>query len=287
MSQDAGSFVEGSWRLRLALPAAMRSSREALGKFVVEVAEGRVAAPIRRSRHACTFRAQFAPAEGPTVTLFVKVIEPPERIRRLKQVFRGTPADHVARITAELAAVGLSAPAVWLYGRDLKGRRELLVTPRAEGMGPLPTLAALAGAPAVKRRLLTELGKEIARLHHLGFVHGDLTPFNIFIVCDDPPRFVLLDHERTRRAFFLGCNRRQLRNLVQLGRFALPGVSRTDRLRTLSAYVAGVNRRDPRALMRRINAMLLRRIRRDGGFEEVPRTSAAVAPAVSTVQARV
>jgi len=95
-------------------------------------------------------------------------------------------------------------------------------------------------------------------------VHGDLTPFNIFFVRAEPPRFVLIDHERTRRPGPIGRRRRALRNLVQLGRFDLPGLSATDRMRILAGYTALLERRDRRRLTRRVNAMLARRIRRDG-----------------------
>jgi hypothetical protein len=55
-----------------------------------------------------------------------------------------------------------------------------------------------------------------------------------------------------------------LRNLVQLGRFDLPGLSATDRMRILVGYTAMLERRDRRRVARRVNAMLGRRIRRDG-----------------------
>jgi hypothetical protein len=95
-------------------------------------------------------------------------------------------------------------------------------------------------------------------------VHGDLTPFNIFFVRSEPPRFVLIDHERTRGLGLVGRRRRALRNLVQLGRFVLPGVGKTDRMRILAGYTAMLERRERRRLRRQVNAMLLRRIRRDG-----------------------
>lgn len=277
MSPADDRAEQDGWRLTLALPAAVRELRDSLIAFVVAAADGRIVEPMRRSRHACTFQTQFVAGASLPISLFVKVIAPPRRIKRLKRIYRGSPARHVARVTAELTAAGLSAPPVWIHGREAARGRELLVTPRADGNGPLHTLAGLAGAVAAKRALLRALGAEIARLHRGGFVHGDLTPFNIFIVRGAPARFVLLDHERTRRSFVIGRTRRQLRNLVQLGRFKLPGLSRTDRLRMLAAYEAAINARDPRALTRRINAMLARRIRRDGGLQEVrPWTSAMV-----------
>jgi hypothetical protein len=275
---QAHEYIErDGWRLTLVLPARIRKLRDRLIKFTIATASGRIVEPMRYSRYARTFQTQFAVAADASAKLFVKVIEPPSHKKRLKRAFRGSPTRHVARITGELASVGISTPAVWIYGDEIATGRELLVTPRADGNGPLHTLAGLVGEITTKRVILRALGEEIARLHRAGFVHGDLTPFNIFIVRGVSPRFVLLDHERTRRSFIVGRSHRQLRNLVQLGRFALPGLSRTDRLRTLSAYVATMGSRDRRVLVRRINEMLEDRIRRDGGLQQVtPLTSSMI-----------
>lgn len=269
MSPTDKRVERDGWSLTLALPASVQARRDRLIEFVVAAADGRIVAPMRRSRHARTFQTQFVAGTSMPISLFVKVIEQFGGLKRLKRILRGSPARHVARVTAQLAAAGFNAPSVWMHGHEMASGRELLVTPRADGNGPLNTLAGLVGAVAAKRAMLRALGAEIARLHRAGFVHGDLTPFNIFIVRGEPPRFVLLDHERTRQSCIFGRTRRQLRNLVQLSRFNLPGLSRSDRLRTLDAYARAAGSRDPRALARRLNAMLERRIRRDGGLQEV------------------
>ena len=83
----------------------------------------------------------------------------------------------------------------------------------------LPSVSCCASrGSAIDRRysLLRSLGAEIARLHRCGFVHGDLTPFNTFIVKAQPPRFVLSDHERRGRMGRIGRRRRAVRNLVRL-----------------------------------------------------------------------
>jgi hypothetical protein len=56
-----------------------------------------------------------------------------------------------------------------------------------------------------------------------------------------------------------------LRILVRLGRFDLPGVTLTDRMRVIAGYVHTLQRRERRVLVRRVNAiaMLQRRIERD------------------------
>ena len=50
-----------------------------------------------------------------------------------------------------------------------------------------------------------------------------------------PLRFVLIDHERTGRMGLIGRRRRAVRNLVRLGRFDLPDLTTTGRMRILAA----------------------------------------------------
>jgi len=115
------------------------------------------------------------------------------------------------------------------------------------------------GTPARKRAMLRALRGEVARLHRAGFVHGDLTPYNLFVVQSEPPRFIFLDHDRTRPGFPAGRRYRQLRNLVQLGRFDLSGLSNADRLRFFRAYAAGLGFTRWRPMARRVARMLARR----------------------------
>jgi hypothetical protein len=264
---DQNQTERHGWRLVLALPETAREHREELVDFVGVVAAGRGDTPLRRSRRATTFNLRFRAKTGQPFDLFVKLVDAPRGIQKLKHLLRGSASARVARITARLLAAGLGAPPIWIRGRALADGRELIVTPRAEGRGPLYTLEALSLTQ--KRAVLGALGAEIARMHRAGFVHGDLTPFNIFAVCDEPPRFIFLDHDRTRHNFVLGRRRRAFRNLVQLGRFKLPGITRTDRLRILHGYAIAMKSRNARKLGRRVAAMLERRLHRDRGFATV------------------
>jgi Lipopolysaccharide kinase (Kdo/WaaP) family len=260
------AIVREGWRLNLADGGLTPGLREAVVARVLEAARGELGAPGRRSRHASTWQIRIGASAGSEI--FIKLLDAPRGLGAIKQWLRGGRASHVARITRDLNDSGFLAPPLLVYGREVSSGREIIVTPGAEGVGPLRTLKALrAGAADVlirKRTVLRALGAEVARLHRCGFVHGDLTPFNIFFVRAEPPRFVLIDHERTRRPGPIGRHRRALRNLVQLGRFALPGLSATDRMRILAGYTALLGRRDRRRLTRRVNAMLEQRIRRDG-----------------------
>lgn len=237
--------------------------RDALITQITRTADAAGVRPIRRSRHAATFRLQFMSVASGELDLFVKVIDAPEGIERVKRRLRGTRSANVARMSAALNQSGFAAPEVLFYGRQDSGR-EVIVTLRSEGDGPLRTLKALKGALAPKRAILHALGSTIAKLHRAGYVHGDLTPFNVLIRRTEPPCFTFLDHERTRRAFLPVRRNRQLRNLVQLGRFDLPGITRTDRLRVLRSYANELAPSARRRISRRVATMLDRRTRPDG-----------------------
>jgi hypothetical protein len=263
MKVASGTVDLAGWRFRLARdtnhPAGERP--EELITLAYAVAGGRAGRPLRRSRHASSFRSVVRKGQTPDAEVFIKLIDPPRGAARLKAMIRGSSAEHVVQATQQLNAAGFAAPPVLLYGREASTGRELLVMPIVHGDGPFKALETTLG---YKRAMLRALGAEIARLHRAGFVHGDLTPYNMFVARGEPPRFIFVDHERTRLAFFAGRRRRQLRNLVQLGRFDLPGLSRTDRMRVLRGYAASLNGSSWRSLRRRAAAMLERRIRRDG-----------------------
>ncbi|MGH8014351.1 MAG: lipopolysaccharide kinase InaA family protein [Candidatus Binataceae bacterium] len=221
-------------------------------------------APHRRSRHATTYRITGSPPGNIGADMFVKILDAPTGIGRVKRLLRDSPAAHVQGVTRALTRAGFATAPLLLWGHEINGGRELLLTRRAEGQGIFGLMETLkAGPPVHKWALMRALGHEVARLHLSGFVHGDLTPYNIFVVRGEPPRFVFIDHERTRRNFIVGSERRQLRNLVQLGRFELPELSRTDQMRFLYAYVAALGRRKPQSTRRRVVNMLIRRKRRD------------------------
>ena len=110
------------------------------------------------------------------------------------------------------------------------------------GWQPLPVaLAERASAPGSRRALLAALGELVGGLHAAGVDHPDLKPSNLLVARDG--RLALLDLDALippRRLTW----RRRVRALGQLEAYArdlAPGLSRTDRLRVLRAYLA----RDP------------------------------------------
>lgn len=264
MTHAASEAIEREgWRLQIADARLTPGLREAAIAGALEAGRGALGAPKRRSRHASTWHLRIA--AGVELEIFIKVLDAPRGLDALKGMVRGGRVDHVARITQALNDSGFAAPPLLAYGRELASGREIMVTPQAEADGPLRALKALRAYPVDRKRaVLRALGAEIARLHRCGFVHGDLTPFNILFVRAEPPRFVLIDHERTRKAGLIAPRRQMLRNLVQLGRFDLPRITTTDRMRVVAGYTAMLERDARRALTRRLNAMFARRIWRDG-----------------------
>ncbi|HEX3409913.1 MAG TPA: lipopolysaccharide kinase InaA family protein [Candidatus Binataceae bacterium] len=257
------TIARDGWSLTLADDWLTAELRETVVLRALAAARGELGGPRRRSRHASTWQVGLSAGVGREI--FIKLFDAPHGFDALKQFLRGGRAHHIARVTRQLNDAGLFAPPLLLCGSEAASGREIIVTPRVEGDGPLRMLKTLQMGPIDRKRVvLHALGAEIARLHRCGFVHGDLTPFNIFFVHAEPPRFVMIDHERTRRAGYRGWRRPALRNLVQLGRFDLPGLGATDRMRILMGYTALLDGRDRRRTTRRVNAMLLRRIRRDG-----------------------
>jgi hypothetical protein len=217
---------------------------------------------IRRSRHATTTSASIERPGRAPLGVFIKLYERPPRSVVLKELFRGSRADHAARMSSALRARGFGVAPILITGLERDGGRTMIVTSRAEG-APLPAVIAAAAMPR-KRAILRALGAEVGRLHRAGFIHGDLTPHNVFVVRDEPARFVFIDHDRTRRTHALiGARRRRLRNFVQLGRFALPGLTGTDRMRVLAAYARVMEIGDRHALAHRVVSMLRARLARD------------------------
>ena len=196
-------------------------------------------APGRGSRHARTARVALSGGD-----VFVKTYPAPGGWRAVRAF----------RMGAALRTAGLGAPdAVVAACREGAG---MLITRDVGGEDLGGALARRRGDRAAKRVLLAALGAEVARLHRAGFVHGDLVPPNVRLVAG---RFVLLDNDRTRRSALLTWLTAR-RNLVQLGRFVVPGVTLADRARVLRAYAAarplsrGARRRLARWLVRKTTA---------------------------------
>jgi tRNA A-37 threonylcarbamoyl transferase component Bud32 len=222
----------GAWRVRVragdgAGPAA----------WVATVERAAAGTPEHGSKHARTYRAHAGGRE-----VFVKVYHPYGWATRLKDAFRAPKARRVWRIGTRLAGAGIAAPPVLAVGEARRGwpwRRGWVVTEAVRG-APAATCVRDAGDDlGRKRALLVAVGGAVARLHDAGFVAGDLVPPNVWIAGAPIPVVTFLDHDRTAWGPWRAPWWRARRNLVQLNRLVLAGVTATDRLRVYRAYARG------------------------------------------------
>lgn len=258
---DGMPLTRGGWTFFIPGCAARFSEplRESLIDSALAAIDGTLATRVRRSRHAETWFEHFDGAGGPDA--YFKVLDPIRGLNRIRWIFKRRRAAHVASVSEHLRADGLGVPEILLLGAEQRGGREMVVTERVGGFNLVRHLkrAKLAS----RRVVLRALGAEVARLHRAGYIHGDLTPFNIFVTGLEPPQFVFIDHERTRRTILSRFERPRMRNLVQLGHIELGGVTNTDRMRVWCGYAAAFSARRRRAQRRRVAAMLAARIADD------------------------
>jgi hypothetical protein len=188
------------------------------------------------------------PDTGDRGGFFLKVFHGSSGPGALKDLFRESKALRSMRQAAALAEYDFNAPATVAAGEKRTCgflRKAFVLTARVNGQS-LPALlrqqyALDAGtlALAEKREALQRLAAEVRRLHQLGFVHGDLVPTNVF-VCRSPgerSQFVFMDNDRTRRYPNWLPQSLWRRNLVQLNRMPLAGITLQDRMRFLGYYL--------------------------------------------------
>ncbi len=253
----------GGWRF-VWLDYDARFSEEMREQFIdnaFAAVDGTLPRRIRRSRRAETWLQQIS--GGPSV--YYKVLDAPQGLDALWRPLRRARAAHIAAISLRLRRDGFDSAEVLLIGaEEIPSGREIIATERIEGM-MVPRHVRAAGGEhrARKRAILHALGSEIARLHHAGYIHGDLTPYNIFVTGFDPPRFSFIDHERTRHTWRAHLERQRLRNLVQLGHANLKGLTDTDRMRVWCGYRALMPVKRSKSVLRRVVTMIQARIARD------------------------
>jgi hypothetical protein len=227
---------------------------------------------LHRSKHADTYR--WTRPEG---DVYVKVYRRYRHWTAFKDWFRPSKAENVRVVSATLTAAGFVVPQVLAVGDERGGwgaRRSWCATAALVGEPVGDRLAALAAhlertTLRAKRGILEAVGREAARLHAAGVVAGDLVPANVWIVLDaGEVRIAFLDHDRTRVDSGRPAPwRRARRNLVQLNRIVLRGVSAADRLRVYRAYAAerGWTRAEARGRLGWIIAKTVARRRAERG----------------------
>jgi serine/threonine protein kinase len=269
------------------IPASVRVTssylRDEVAGNIVAALEGKRGAPFRRSRHATTWRVQVAGPAGEPTHIFVKQLDVARGlVARAKAKSRAKRSEHVLRISEALRADDFGVPNVLLIGESRDTGCQVIVMSQAPGwmltrwMNPSHQTDL-----ALRRAILRKLGAEIARLHRSGYLHGDLTPYNIFATEGPQIAITFIDHEGTEKTTPVSINvaRNRLRNMVQLGHFDIPGVSRTDRLRVFASYAAanGLSKRAARQSLLRLTKMIARRRKRDRAIKRVTTQPAIIA----------
>ncbi len=96
---------------------------------------------------------------------------------------------------------------------------------------------------------------------------------------NDPIIITFIDNEGTERVSQINVNaaRNRMRNLLQLGHFEIPGVSRTDKLRVFMSYAGAMefSRQAKRRSLRKLVEMIVRRRERDAAIH-----ARAIQPAI-------
>lgn len=202
------------------------------------------------------------PVEG-----YLKVFHRAAGAAAVKDTFRASKAVRAWRQGIALSRAGFAVPLTIAAGEQRRCgvlRRAFLFTEKIAGE-PAPVflrrwIGENSESLAVKRAGLNRLANLLSQFHRLGFVHGDLVASNIF-VADQPgaPIFYFMDNDRTRRYPAWLRQRLWKRNLIQLNRMPLPGITLQDRMRFFHAYV---NSRKLTAAERHLARWLERRTRR-------------------------
>ena len=232
---DYRSYVTSGWRLR-ALPDRWTS---ALQEQVLLVVGAQAVA-----RHPQTVLLSNE-IDGVTKQFFVKIFHRRHVSALVKDRLRRSPAQCFWRQGIALNKAGFNVPltiAVGSAGRLRIAKREFVVSEDIAGV-PMPVFLrcnkdAEVVNPLRKWQSVRRLARLIRRFHQLGFVHGDLLASNIFVSTEngDDVKFYFMDNDRTRRyPSWFGQSLRK-RNLIQLNRLPLPGISLQDRMRFLHAY---------------------------------------------------
>jgi Lipopolysaccharide kinase (Kdo/WaaP) family len=237
--------------------------RDALIEAARAAIEGEILKPVRRSRHATTYRIRLANRSGAggKQVVFIKLFDPSRALAIPKRLVRGSRARRAVAGSFQARAAGFAVPEILVIGEQGWRGRTLLMTEKIEG-DVLPRFFERADLKT-RRETLRVLGREVGRMHGAGLIHGDLTPFNIFVRRGEPIALVFIDHERTRRAARLGGRRGELRNLVQLGHFPFARISRTDQMRVFRAWATARGLGNGRAIRGSAWRMLGRRVARD------------------------
>lgn len=226
----------GKWRLSV-LPSHWHPKLEEQVLTLVESAPA--------AKHPKTIQLT-APGDAET-KLYLKIFHPPPGVVHLKSFFQRSKALRFLHQGLALSEAGFCAPLPIVAGERRRWgllQRAFVLTPAVAGRPltafMLECFASAAPRLTFRKKILAlkSLALLIRKFHDCGFVHGDLVPSNIFVSAgqDGEPVFCFMDNDRTRRYPRWLPQKLWRRNLVQLNRFPLPGISLQDRVRFLRFY---------------------------------------------------
>jgi hypothetical protein len=197
------------------------------------------------SKHPQTLTMSWSQG-GATHQFYLKVFHPSNSWSAFKDVFRVSRAFRAWRQGVALSEAGFGVPLTIAAGEQRRCRflhRAFVLTQKLDGQPAHLFLCRLIDRRGenmanAKRTGLREVAELVRRFHEHGFVHGDLVASNIFV--SDPgkaPVFYFMDHDRTRRYPSWMPQSLWKRNLIQLNRLPLPGITLQDRMRFFQAYL--------------------------------------------------
>jgi hypothetical protein len=201
---------------------------------------------VEASKHPQTIPFHVCGADGQQ-NYFIKLFHCHGIADTFKDLFRVSKPMRFWDQGLALAAAGFRVPTVVAVGevRHFKlFRTGFVLTSRIPGQ-PLPLFLRHQercrkerGDLRRKRDGLVRLADLVRQFHSLGFVHGDLIANNLLVaVVGGEPQFYFMDNDRTSRFPHWWPARGWKRNLVQLNRMPLPGITLQDRMRFFRRYL--------------------------------------------------
>jgi lipopolysaccharide kinase (Kdo/WaaP) family protein len=232
VEQDYRIISVGGWRIAL-LAAKWSAERQ---RKVLELVEGQ-----KWAKHPQTIPLQLPSGD---FDAYLKVFHRAPGVGAFKDVFKASKAIRAWRQGMALSRAGFGVPLTIAAGERRFGtlQQAFLLTEKIDG---LPAhlflrgwIAAGDGSLAAKRAGLRRLAASVRQFHRLGFVHGDLVASNIFVSnAGGRLDFYFMDNDRTRQYPSWLRQRFWRRNLIQLNRMPLPGITLQDRMRFFHAYL--------------------------------------------------
>jgi hypothetical protein len=229
----------GDWRL-VVLPDLWEST---LQSEVLQAAQKQI-----WSKHPQTVEFRWS-MRGHEKRYFLKVFHRPAGGAAVKDIFRKSKAMRFWEQGMALTQAGFHVPVTIAAGEQRHVRvanLAFILTEKIEGsplplflhnwsMGPVKTKDELKA----KRRALTQLATLVGQFHRLGFVHGDMVASNLMVSGPgvDDLSYYFMDNDRTRRYPAWMPQPFWKRNLIQLNRMPLPGITLQDRMRFFTAYL--------------------------------------------------